>query len=73
MKDLFEHYDEQPIELKKIVDNWSQRLDRGLSYKQVAEFFNECDAIGYTFDSGLDAKPYGLRLIGVDIDEIIYE
>ena len=71
MRDLFEYYEEQPIELKKIVGNWSKRLDKGLSYKQVTEFFNECESVGYTFDSGLDAQPYGLRLIGVDIDEII--
>ena len=35
----------------------------GLEYKQCEAFLKEVQALGYTFEYGLDAEPYGLRKI----------
>lgn len=64
MKDLFEHYQEQPPQLKNICDKWMQKLDdEGLNYNDCATFQNEVEAIGYTFDYELSAEPFNLRKI----------
>jgi len=61
MKDLFEHYEEMPSHLTAICDKWTEKhLDEGLSYIDCADFLKELEAIGYTFEYGLDAEPYGL-------------
>lgn len=72
--DLFEFYDEQPIELKKIVDFYSNKLENGDykedTYKLITKFHDAVYKIGYTFDSGLDGQPYGLRPIGVELNQL---
>ena len=71
-RDLFEFYDEQSIQLKEIVDNYFEMLNNSEldSYKIIANFHNAVYEIGYTFDSGLDAQPYGLRPIGVELNQL---
>ena len=62
MKDLFEHYEDQPAYLKIICDKWQQKLEEdGLDYKNCKSFLNEVEKIGYTFEYGLDAEPFNLR------------
>ena len=61
MKDLFEHYTEQPPELRKIYDKYTENWDN--TYDNCAKFLKEVEAIGYTFDYYLDAEPYNLRKI----------
>jgi hypothetical protein len=61
--DLFEIYTEQPPELAKICDNWANKIEKGLSYKQVKKFLHQVEKIGFTFDYGLSAEPYNLRKI----------
>ena len=72
--DLFEFYNEQPIELKKIVDFYLNKLESGDytedTYKFITKFHDAVYKIGYTFDSGLDAQPYGLRLIGIKLNQL---
>ena len=72
--DLFEFYDEQPSELKKIVDFYLDKLESGDytedTYKFITKFHDAVYKIGYTFDSGLDAQPYGLRPIGVELNQL---
>ena len=58
---LFEHYDLQPEELKRVVDRWSNKIDRGLSYSEIEVFLREVVAVGYTFDYYLDAVPVCLH------------
>ena len=61
MRDLFKHYQEQPPALKTICDKWQEKqASDGLSYKDCEVFQKEVEAIGYTFESGLDAEPYNL-------------
>ena len=62
--DLFEDYELIPEELKAVCDKWQQKaMDEGLDYNDCAIFQEECEAIGYTFDYGLDADPFDLRAI----------
>jgi hypothetical protein len=64
MKDLFNHYQDQPEPLKKICDKWQQKLETdGLDYKDCKSFLNEVEKIGFTFDYGLSAEPFNLRKI----------
>ncbi|MDV3704703.1 hypothetical protein CMU55_09275 [Elizabethkingia anophelis] len=62
--DLFEDYEHIPEELKAVCDKWQQKaMYEGLDYNDCAIFQEECEAIGYTFDYGLDADPFDLRAI----------
>lgn len=61
-KDLFEYYEEQPKELKEICDKYMEIQEyKGLDYIDCQNFLQEVQAIGYTFDYGLDAEPTNLR------------
>ena len=66
--DLFENYEEQPEELSEIVDYYMNKFDDGdYDYEDSQNFLSEVEAIGYTFDYGLDNEPYNLRLIETDM------
>jgi len=41
-----------------------------MDYDEIAEFLDEVESVGYTFDSGLDAQPYGLRPVGVNLNQL---
>ena len=69
--DLFECPDLIPPDLKAITNKWNQiSIESGLTYDNCEEFLKEVEEVGYTFDFYLDAEPYGLRKIGVDIDDL---
>jgi hypothetical protein len=68
--DLFEYYEKQPIELEQVVAKYANKLEDGMSYDEITEFHNAVYEIGYTFDSGLDAQPYGLRPIGIELNQL---
>jgi len=72
--DLFEYYEEQPVELKAVVDKYLDMLEsgdyEGDTYQLLKRFHDEVYEIGYTFDSGLDAQPYGLRTIGIKLNQL---
>lgn len=64
--DLFEDYSLLPEELKTVCDKWQEKAAyRGLDYNDCEIFQKECEAIGYTFDYGLDAEPFDLRPINL--------
>jgi len=62
-QDLFENI---PEELKTVYDKWQQKIGDGLDYDDCANFQKECEALGYTFDYGLDAEPFNLRPIDLE-------
>lgn len=65
--DLFEDYELLPEELKTVCNKWQQKaMYEGLDYNDCAIFQEECEAIGYTFDYGLDADPFDLRAIDTE-------
>lgn len=60
--DLFEDYESQPKNLSEIVEKYEERyLDGDMDYEDTKKFLKEVNAIGYTFDYGLDNEPYDLR------------
>mgnify|MGYP000654553496 CR=1 FL=1 len=60
--DLFEDYEKQPKELAEIVEVYEERYaDGDMDYESTKEFLDKVNAIGYTFDAGLDNEPYNLR------------
>ena len=62
--DLFEDYQNQPKELAEIVDSYMSKYQDGdFDYVDSRNFLKEVNAIGYTFDYGLDNEPYNLRPI----------
>ncbi|MEN5308873.1 hypothetical protein ABE425_15270 [Chryseobacterium cucumeris] len=64
--DLFEDYELLPEELKAVCDKWQEKSTYwGLDYNDCEIFQKECEAIGYTFDYGLDAEPFDLRPINL--------
>ena len=69
-EDLFENYDNQPKKLAEIVENYMSKFDEGdYDYQDSKNFLKEVEAVGYTFDFGLDNEPYGLRPIGTKLKE----
>ena len=71
--DLFEHYELQSIQLKEIVDKYLDILENSEedSYIVLKQFHNDVNQIGYTFDYYLDGMPYGLRPIGIELNQLI--
>ena len=69
MRDLFEHYDEIPPQLKGVVSKWMDiEGGDGLTYSQCEQFLREVNAIGYTFEYGLCAEPFGLCRIDDNLE-----
>lgn len=66
--DLFDNYDLQPSELKNIISKYS--ISEDMTYIQLQALLEEVNNIGYTFDYGLDGVPYGLRPIGVKLENL---
>jgi len=46
-------------------------LDKRKGYDVIKKFHDAVYKIGYTFDSGLDAEPHGLRPIGVKLNQLV--
>lgn len=60
-KDLFEYPNKQPKKLKKLLKAWEEKSIDGMEYADCEQLLKECEAIGYTFDYGLDAIPFDLH------------
>jgi hypothetical protein len=58
--DLFEHYDKLPKNVTDILDRYAEEDN---TYPILEDLQAELEAVGYTFDYGLDAEPYNLRKI----------
>jgi hypothetical protein len=61
--DLFEDYDQQPEELRAVIEEYREQLESE-DYPQLEQALKALNAIGYTFEYYLDATPYDLRKIG---------
>jgi hypothetical protein len=67
MKDLFETPDLIPENIKSVINTFDESVD---SYVELRRLVNEVEELGYTFDFYLNAEPYGLRPVGVDLNEL---
>jgi hypothetical protein len=68
MKDLFETPELIPQDVQAILETFNE--DTPNTYEELNRLTNELEIIGYTFDYYLDADPYGLRPVGVELQEL---
>jgi 2',3'-cyclic-nucleotide 2'-phosphodiesterase (5'-nucleotidase family) len=61
MTDLFDYPELWPQELHDIFDSYDG--DDEADVKALQKMLIQCEAIGYTFDFGLNAVAYGLKKI----------
>ena len=67
MKDLFETPELIPHEVQVVLDTFSEDAN---SYWELARIQKQVEKLGYTFDYGLDAEPYDLRPIDIQLNKI---
>lgn len=67
MKDLFETPELIPKNVQAILETFS---DEANPYWELERMLKQIEPLGYTFDYGLDADPYGLRPIGMELVEL---
>lgn len=68
MKDLFETPELIPPNVQQVLESFND--DSGNEYYELDSILTEIETIGYTFDYYLDADPYGLRPIGIKLNEL---
>ena len=68
MKDLFETPELIPSEVQAILESFDE--DTPNTYQELNRLVNELAKVGYTFDYYLDADPYGLRPINMELEEL---
>jgi len=68
--DLIEHYEQMPPKIAKIFDKYWNKYGEDMDYGIIAKMHDEVYKQGYTFESGLDASIYGLRPIGVKLNQL---
>ncbi|MHA2218074.1 MAG: hypothetical protein ACXACY_19235 [Candidatus Hodarchaeales archaeon] len=60
--DLFEHQNELPEEILEIILRYQKmNIECDMDYSDTAMFLKEMEALGYTFEYGLDNEPFNLR------------
>ena len=64
---MFECYEELPIEVQAVLDKFSECEN---DYENCGNLVDELENIGWTCDFYLDAEPYGLRPVGVELNEL---
>ncbi|MEY5041830.1 MAG: hypothetical protein RLZZ414_1383 [Bacteroidota bacterium] len=64
--DLFNDIDNLPVEVLNIINKYCEiENEIGLDYPDLANFLNELNAVGYTFEYGLDAQAFNLQKINL--------
>jgi len=66
-EDLFDNYESLPELVKEVILTFSDN-----SYAECVRLEAELKQLGYTFDWGLDAEPFNLRLIKVFIYNTVF-
>ena len=67
MKDLFETPELIPDNVQAVLESFDEDAD---DYQELERILAEIEPMGYTFDYYLNAEPYGLRPIGVKLNEL---
>ncbi|MDV3950568.1 hypothetical protein CMT75_18800 [Elizabethkingia anophelis] len=65
ISDVVDGFENVPKELEEVMGKWQQKIENGLDYNDCVNFQKECEALGYTFDYGLDSEPFNLRSIDI--------
>jgi hypothetical protein len=67
--DLFEDYTNIPSRVNEVLERYSEDLEDG-NYEGMTNALKEIEALGYTFNYYVDGGAYGLRPIGVNLNEL---
>jgi hypothetical protein len=67
MKDLFETPELIPAEVQAVLKTFNEDAD---PYWELARIVRKIYPLGYTFDFYLDAEPFGLRPIDIDLQQL---
>ena len=67
MLDLFETPHLIPVNVKRVLDTFNEEAD---PYKELFRIWTKVEKLGYTFEYYLDAEPYALRPIGIELNQI---
>lgn len=67
MRDLFETPELIPDNVQAVLETFNEDAD---SYRELDRLLIEIEPMGYTFDYYLDAEPYGLRPIDMELVEL---
>lgn len=67
MRDLFETPELIPQDVQAILETFNEDAD---PYHELDRVRDGIFELGYTFDYYLDADPYGLRPVGVKLQEL---
>jgi len=65
--DLFEDYENIPANVQAILNDYELEDS---DYNTLNDLQDELAEVGYTFEFGLDAEPFALRPIGVEVNEL---
>ena len=68
MKDLFETPELIPSDVQAILESFDEESPN--TYVELDRLVNELEVIGYTFDYFINADPYGLRPININIEQL---
>lgn len=68
MKDLFETPELIPSDVQAILESFDEESPN--TYAELNRLVNELEVIGYTFDYFINADPYGLRPININIEQL---
>jgi hypothetical protein len=68
MKDLFETPELIPSEVQAVLETFNEDTEN--TYFELDRILREIEPLGYTFDYYLDAEPYGLRPINMELFEL---
>lgn len=69
MKDLFETPELIPHEVQNILESFNEE-ECPNDYRDLERLLKLIEPLGYTFDYGLDAEPYDLRPIDIQLNQI---
>jgi hypothetical protein len=68
--DLFQYYELMPENVSATFNMYYEMNDNEWSYDSLSKLQSELKELGYTFDYGLDAEPYGLRPIELSLNQL---
>ena len=69
MKDLFETPELIPDKVQEVLESFNED-ECPNDYRDLERLLKLIEPLGYTFDYGLDAEPYGLRPSSMKLEEL---
>lgn len=68
MKDLFETPELIPSDVQAILESFDEESPN--TYAELDRLIQDLEPLGYTFDYFINAEPYGLRPININLEQL---